>query len=82
MVNNSLFRSKPFNETPFSYQKVNLQLVEIQRGNGVPLAGTPLDTTNIVRSYYNTITALGFREKSNEIKLEDYEDNHFFLSLI
>ena len=75
MVKNSLFRSTPLNETPFSYQKFNLQRIEIQRGNGVPLAGTPLDTTNIVRLYYNTITALGF----NGIKLEDYEDNHFFL---
>ena len=79
MVKNSLFRSTPLNETPFSYQKFNLQRVEIQRGNGVPLAGTPLDTTNNVRLYYNTITALGFKEKSNGIKLEDYEDNHFFL---
>ena len=79
MVKNSLFRSTPLNETPFSYQKFNLQRREIQRGNGVPLAGTPLDTTNNVRLYYNTITALGFKEKSNGIKLEDYEDNHFFL---
>ena len=70
MVKNSLFRSTPLNETPFSYQKFNLQRVEIQRGNGVPLAGTPLDTTNNVRLYYNTITALGFKEKSNGIKLE------------
>ena len=79
MVKNSLFRSTPLNETPFSYQKFCLQRVEIQRGNGVPLAGTPLDTTNNVRLYYNTITALGFNKKSNGIKLEDYEQNHFFL---
>ena len=79
MVKYSLFRSIPLNETPFSYQMFNLQQVEIQRGNGVPLAGTPLDTTNNVSLYYNTITALGFKEKSNGIKLEDYEDNHFFL---
>ena len=79
MVKNSLFRSTPLNETLFSYQKFNLQRVEIQRENRVPLAGTPLDTTNNVRLYYNTITALGFKEKSNGIKLEDYEDNHFFL---
>ena len=79
MVKNSLFRSTPLNKTPFSYQKCNLQRVEIQRGNGVPLAGTPLDTTNNVRLYYNTITALDFKEKRNRIKLEDYEDSHFFL---
>ena len=45
----------------------------------MPLAGTPLDTTNNVRLYYTTITALGFKEKSNGIILEDIEDNHFFL---
>lgn len=79
MVKNSLFRSTPMNESPFSYEKFNLQRVEIQRGNGVPLAGTPLDTTNNVRLYYNTITALGFNKSGNGIQLEDYEDNHFFL---
>ena len=79
IVKNSLFRSTPLNESPFSYQKFNLQRVELQRGNGVPLAGTPLDTTNNVRLYYNTITALGFTQKSNGISLEDYTDDHFFL---
>ena len=40
MVKNSLFRSTPLNHSPFSYQKFGVQRVEIQRGNGVPLAGT------------------------------------------
>ena len=79
MVKNSLFRSTPLNQSHFIYQKFNLQRVEIQRGNGVPLAGTPLDTTNNVRLYCNTITALGFTQKSNGISLENYTDNHFFL---
>ena len=79
MVKNSLFRRTPLNETPFSYQKFNLQRVEFQRGNGVPLTGTPIYTTNNARLYSNTITALGFKEKSNGIKFENYEDNHFFL---
>ena len=35
MVRNSLFRSTPLNESPFSYQKFNLRRVEFQRGNGV-----------------------------------------------
>ena len=79
MVKNSLFRSTALNYSPFSYQKFDLQRVEIQRGNGVPLAGTPIDTSNNVRLYYNTFTALGFNKNGNGIKLEDFEDNQFFL---
>ena len=79
MVKNSLFRSTALNYSPFSYQKFNLQRVEVQRGNGVPLAGTPIDTSNNVRLHYNTFTALGFNKNGNGIKLEDFEDNHFFL---
>ena len=79
MVKNSLFRSTPLNHSPFSYQKFGVERVEIQRGNGVPLAGTPLDMSNNVRLYYNTITALGFTKKGNGIRLEDFEDNHFIL---
>ena len=79
MVKNSLFRSTPLNHSPFTYQKFSLERVELQRGNGVPLAGTPLNTNNNTRLYYNTITALGFGKSGNGIKLEDFEDNHFFL---
>ena len=45
----------------------------------MPLAGTPIDTSNNVRLYYNTFTALGFTKNGNGIKLENFEDNHFFL---
>ena len=79
MVKNSLFRSKPLNHSPFSYQKLGVHRVEIQRGNGVPLAETPLDTSNNVRLYYNTITALGFTKNGNGIRLEVFEDNLFIL---
>ena len=48
-------------------------------GNGLPIAGTPLDTTNNSRLYYNVITALGFERSGNGITLDEYEDNHFFL---
>ena len=79
MVKNSLFSRTPLNHSPFSYQKFRVQRVEIQRGNGVPLAGTPLDTSNNVRLYYNTITGLGFAKSGNGIKLEDFDENQFFL---
>ena len=71
--------STPLNHSPFSYQKFGAQRVEIQRGNGVPLAATPLDTSNNVRLYYNTITGLGFAKSGNGIKLEDFDENNFFL---
>ena len=79
LVKNTFFRSTPLNHSPFSYQKFNVQRVEIQGGNGMPLAGTPLDTSNSVRLYYNTITALGFTKSGNGIRLEDFEDNHSIL---
>ena len=79
MIKNSLFRSRALNHSPFSYQKIGVQRVEIQRGNGVPLAGTPLDTSNNVRLYYKTITALRFTKSGKGIRLEDLEDKHFIL---
>ena len=57
MVKISLFRSTPLNHSPFTCQKLSLERVELQRGNGFSLAATPL----------------------NIIKLDDFEDNHFFL---
>ena len=49
------------------------------RGNGLPIAGTPLDTSNDTRLFYNTITALGFERGGNGITLEDYQENNFYL---
>ena len=63
----------------FSYQKIKLQRVEIQRGKGVPLTGTPVDMSNNVRLYCHAFTVLGFNKNGNGIKLEDFEGNRFFL---
>ena len=79
MVRNSHFRGTTIASTPFSYGKFGLQKVEIQRGNVVPLAGTPMDTGNGTRLYYNTISALGFNRSGNGILMQDLEDNHFIL---
>ena len=79
MVRNRIFRGTTLASTPFRYKKFSLQKVELQRGNGLPIAGTPLDTTKTSRLYYNVITALGFERIGNEITLDEYEDNHFFL---
>ena len=40
---------------------------------------TPLDTSNNVRVYYNTITGFGFAKIGNGIKLQDFHENPFFL---
>ena len=79
MVKNKFFRGTSFECTPFQYNQFNLSKVEVQRGNGVPIAGTPLDTTNNTRLYYNTICALGFDRGGNGISLSDFETNHYFL---
>ena len=79
MVRNSHFRGTTIASTPFSYGKFGLQKVEIQRGNGVPIAGTPMDTGNSTRLYYNTISALGFNRSGSGILMQDFEDNHFIL---
>ena len=79
MVRNKFFRGSTIECTPFRYKKFNLSKVEIQRGNGVPIAGTPIRTTNCTRLFYNTICALGFATGGNGIGMADFEDDHFFL---
>ena len=79
MVKISLFQSTASKYSLF-YHKFNLQRVQIQRRNGVPLAGTPMDTGNNIRLYCNTITSLGFIKNGNGIKLDDFDDNLFFLA--
>ena len=79
MVRNRFSRGTTTASTPFSYEKFDLQKVELLRGNGLPIAGTPLDTSNDTRLFYNTMTALGFERGGNGITLEDYQDNYFYL---
>ena len=78
-VRNKLFRGSTFENTPFQYQKFQLSKIEIQRGNGVPNAGTPIDTPKNTRLFYNTICALGFTRGGNGIEITDFEENHYFL---
>ena len=79
MVRNKFFRGSTFENTPFQYQKFQLSKIEIQRGNGVPIAGTPIDTTKNTPLFYNTICALGFTRGGNGIEITDFEENHYFL---
>ena len=71
MVANDKFRgSKDTN--PFLYHKYDMKRIEIIRGNGLPIAGTPVDTENNVRIYHNSLTALGFKNGGNKISLKDF----------
>ena len=44
---------------PFHYQKFQLNEIIVYR-NGLPIAGTPMSTTDNKRIYYNTLKALDF----------------------
>ena len=79
MVRNKFFRGSTIEWTPFQYKKFQLSKIEIQRGNGVPIAGTPIDTTRNTRLFYNTICAPGFTKGGNGIEMSDFEENHYFL---
>ena len=74
-----VFRGSTIECTPFQYKKFQLSKIEIQRGNGVPIAGTPIDTTRSTRLFYNTICALGFTKGGKGIEMNDFEENHYFL---
>lgn len=80
MTTNSQFRGST-EQDPFHYQPFGLQRLEITRGNGVPVPGTPLDMRNgRMRAYYNTICSLGFDSGrgGNGIAFKNFED-HFVL---
>ena len=53
--------------------------MELSRGNGLPIAGTPVDARNNSRLYHNTLTALGFKNRGNGIQTDDFDD-HFVLT--
>ena len=69
MVRNKFFRGSTIESTPFQYKMFQLSKIEIQRGNGVPIAGTPIDTTKNTRLFYTTICALGFKKGGNGIEM-------------
>ena len=79
MIANAKFRGGSLATDPFHYIKFGLTRVEISRGNGLPIAGTPVDTRNNTRLYHNTLTALGFKNGGNGIELDDFDD-HFMLT--
>ena len=77
MVANKDFRGSRASD-PFHYKKYDMSRVELLRGNGVPIAGTPVDTRDNARIYHNSLSALGFKNGGNGIALDDFCD-HFVL---
>ena len=64
---------------PFHYQKFQLSEIIVYR-NGLPIAGTPVSTTDNKRLYYNTLEALDFLKKnSHGISLANYH-NHYIMA--
>ena len=80
MATNEQFRGTG-NKDAFHYKPFGLQRLEITRGNGVPVPGSPLDMRNgKMRAYYNTICSLGFAagKGGNGIAYKNFDD-HFVL---
>ena len=64
---------------PFHYQKFQLNEIIVCR-NGLPIAGTPVSTTDNKRIYYNTLEALDFVfNNSHGISLANYH-NHYIMA--
>ena len=64
---------------PFRYQKFQLNEIIVYR-NDLPIAGTPVSTTDNKRIYYNTLEALDFVFNNDHgINLANYH-NHYFMA--
>ena len=63
---------------PFNYQKFGLRSITIYR-NGSSTVGTPLETTDNKRAYFNSLASLAYdRSSSHGIPMQEY-DNHYIL---
>jgi len=62
---------------PFNYQKFRLRSITVYR-NGIPIAGTPLETEDNKRAYFNGLTFLAFGRLSHGIPITQFE-NHYIL---
>lgn len=60
---------------PYDYQKFGLRSITIYK-NGVPTAGTPLDTVDNKRAYNDSLNALAFGKESHGIPLSEFEHKY------
>ena len=64
-------------QNPFHFQKFDLEQIYICR-NGLPVADSPISTTDNKRLYFNTISDLAYIDNGHGISLPDYP-NHFIM---
>ena len=64
-------------QNSFHFQKFDLEEIYIYR-NGLPVADSPISTTDDKRLYFNTISDLAYIDNGHGISLSDYT-NHFIM---
>ena len=74
-TNEAFLGSKQLN--PFHFRKFNLEQICIYR-NGLPVADSPINTTDDKRLYFNTMSDLAYIDNGHEIKLYEYP-SHFIM---
>ena len=62
---------------PFHFRKFNREQICIYR-NGLPVAESPINTTDDKRLYFNTISDLAYFDNGHGIKLSEYP-SHFIM---
>ena len=62
---------------PFHFRKFDLEQICIYR-NGLPIADSPISTTDDKRLYFNTISDLAYIDNGHGVSLTDYP-NHFLM---
>ena len=74
--------SESFNGTnnvnPFHFQKFDLREIIIYR-NGFPVAGTPINTEDDKRIYFNSMGALAYVENGHGIPLAEFPDHYIMV---
>ena len=74
-TNEAFLGSKHFN--PFHFPKFNLEQICVYR-NGLPVADSPIITSDVKRLYFNTIPDLAYIDNGHGISLSEYP-NHFIM---
>ena len=68
-TNQEFLGSKQLN--PFHFRKFILEQICIYR-KGLPVADSPINTTDEIRLYFNTMSDLGYFDNGDGIKLSEY----------
>ena len=73
--NEAFLGSKQLN--PFHFRKFNLEQICIYR-NRLPIADSPINTADVKRLYFNTMSDLAYIDNGHGISLSEYP-NHFIM---